>query len=372
MCKQFLILLFIPFLCGAQTPQSYLIGKKASASGYLYYRSFTIDHTKVGSADNSNFPIPVYLSGASFKTVANGGKIQNSNGYDIVFSTNSDGTGLLNFNTIYYDGVNGIWYGIVQAPSLNHSSDQVLYVNYDNSAISTAQGGSAGSSLDANYKTWWSFPDGTTLSGKDMTSNAYTLTNSGGTATSGNIDGALNLASTGHYMYSNSTASQLFNSPFHSSSVIYWTGSTESYNAIYEQNNASAGGVYAYGMYVKSDGRLATYFYNNGSQVWFDASGSVLSTSTWYLIDITWDGSTITVYLNGTSYGTNSATASAWTPTQANFYVGHSQYGSGRYFDGKINNITIENSVRNTSWITAEYNAWINNNLYSLGTETAH
>jgi hypothetical protein len=48
---------------------------------YSYYRSVTIDYTKCGTADSADFPVLVSFTDLNFRTVANGGRVQNASGY---------------------------------------------------------------------------------------------------------------------------------------------------------------------------------------------------------------------------------------------------------------------------------------------------
>src|SRR5258706_6168139 len=58
-------------------------------NGYMYSRSITIDHSKVPNSDQSNFPILISGTYSYLATVANGGNVQNSNGYDLIFTSDS-------------------------------------------------------------------------------------------------------------------------------------------------------------------------------------------------------------------------------------------------------------------------------------------
>jgi len=58
-------------------------------NGYPYSRSITIDHTKVPNTDQSNFPVLISGTYSYLKTLANGGNVQNANGYDIIFAFDS-------------------------------------------------------------------------------------------------------------------------------------------------------------------------------------------------------------------------------------------------------------------------------------------
>ena len=51
---------------------------------YIYRRAITIDHRKVANTDQSSFPVLVTGTYSYLATVANGGKVQNTSGYDVI------------------------------------------------------------------------------------------------------------------------------------------------------------------------------------------------------------------------------------------------------------------------------------------------
>src|SRR5947209_18393173 len=59
---------------------------------YGYQRPITVNAGQVPAAQ-TNFPMLVLNPSASLKTAANGGRVQNTNGYDIIF-VNSSGVPL--------------------------------------------------------------------------------------------------------------------------------------------------------------------------------------------------------------------------------------------------------------------------------------
>src|SRR5690349_18850874 len=66
-----------------------LIGARDANADYAYSKSITIDRTKVGAtgapATLSNFPMLYSVTDPDLRTTANGGKVTNASGYDIVF-----------------------------------------------------------------------------------------------------------------------------------------------------------------------------------------------------------------------------------------------------------------------------------------------
>ena len=57
------------------------------SSGYGHVQSIVIDHTKVSNTDQIDFPMLFSGTYPFLATIANGGNVQNANGYDIIFST---------------------------------------------------------------------------------------------------------------------------------------------------------------------------------------------------------------------------------------------------------------------------------------------
>ena len=57
----------------------------AQLSGYTYGKTITIQGSKI-SGTVTNFPVLISFTDNSLRTVGNGGRVQNANGYDIVFT----------------------------------------------------------------------------------------------------------------------------------------------------------------------------------------------------------------------------------------------------------------------------------------------
>src|SRR5579859_1925205 len=175
--------------------------------GYTYNRMLTIDHTKCGAADSSNFAVLVSLSDATFKTTANGGHIHNtvtqSGGSpvvmpaDLIFTSDSGGTVKVPWEVDYYDGANGVLLAWVKLPLVSHSADTLFYVFYDDATVNTQQntGNYAVQNVwDSHYAGVWHLPGSTSLLINDSTSYGNAVVpNSSPTAAAGKIDGAVEL-----------------------------------------------------------------------------------------------------------------------------------------------------------------------------------
>lgn len=201
----------------------------SGSTGFLHYRTVTIDHTKVPSTQ-TNYPVlfrspvgtvntvttavtmatgdsfPTWLdaidiagttytftrltsstgtlgssagtqTGAAYsgtpylKTVANGGLLQNSSGFDAGLYTSSACTTKLDWEQATWSATTGVSEYYFREGSLSSSSDTVAYLCYDNSAITTDQSNKTGV-WDSNFVSVYHFGQSaanTTVS--DSTSN---------------------------------------------------------------------------------------------------------------------------------------------------------------------------------------------------------
>ena len=160
-------------------------------NGYSYARTITIAHGQVPNTDQTNFPVLLSGTYSYLATTSNGGGVTNSNGYDIIFTSDANGLDVLPFERESYNATTGAVIYWVQVPTVSHTSDTVIYLFYGNSSVTTTDQSSQNGVWDSNYKGVWHLSNGSTLSGTDSTFNGYALTNNNSTAaTTGEVDGA--------------------------------------------------------------------------------------------------------------------------------------------------------------------------------------
>ena len=121
------------------TPTSPISG---SGGAYADVRPIIIDHTQVGGGteDETDFPFLLWGTFSQLRTVANGGMVQSSSGYDIVVSTDTLGVSVQNFDLAFWDGTTGQIAMWVRIPTLSHMADTVLYLCAGNPAINAYLG----------------------------------------------------------------------------------------------------------------------------------------------------------------------------------------------------------------------------------------
>ncbi len=148
---------------------------------YSFLRSVTVHKEKVAGTVTS-FPVLINSTLGYLRTVANGGDVQNVNGYDIIFiSDASDESSLLNWEIEKYTDTSGLIIAWVKVDTLSPLADGVFYMKYGNAAITTFQGNITGTWQSA-FKAVWHLP-GNELGVVVPDLDDSTVNNNNGTAT---------------------------------------------------------------------------------------------------------------------------------------------------------------------------------------------
>ena len=109
----------------------------AWTNGYNYRKTITFDEAEItGTTDLTNFPVLISLTDTSLRTVANGGRVTNASGFDIIFTDTSDTQ--LNHEIESYNATTGVIVMWVKIPTLSYNTDTDIYMYYGNSNISTS------------------------------------------------------------------------------------------------------------------------------------------------------------------------------------------------------------------------------------------
>ena len=334
--------------------------------GYKYRKRITFDPTQVvGASDLTNYPALISItSDNDLRVVASGGHVENTNGYDIIF-TAADGVTVLDHQLEKYTSATGEFIAYVRIPSLSTTLNTYIYMYYGNTSVITNP--SAGSTWDANYEgvnhLHGNFNDGS-QGGNNGTNNGTTLT-------TGKIaNGAF---------YDNTT-------------TRYVQVGTVGYNA-------AQGTIELWGR-PASFLATETYFfghstqpaYNNRIQIYtmngnlilgmgnsHNVSGNVatLTANTWYHIALTWTATgsgtgTWIMYLNGTQV--DNGNYSGFTTFHSFSDIGNDGNPSQRTeaLRGYIDEFRGSSIARSADWIATEYN---NQNspstFYSISAEPA-
>jgi hypothetical protein len=341
------------------------------AFGYTGYRLFTIDHTLTGTANSTNFTVLLSGTFAEFATTANGGKVKNTVSCgvnsitcpaDLVFTSDSGCSSPLGgWEFESYTATTGQMIAWVIVPTLSFTTDTLIYACVGDPAVTTFQGGTAGSAFDSNTKVVYHFANGTTLSAKDSSSGGYNATPANSpTAVTGEVGGAA---------YFNGVNQDVESSSFpwtgtSAVTVSFWnyvTSAEEQTSFAFTVGNSAATDPHRFS--VSAPWSTGTLYWDYGINA--TGTGRVQATYTSYLgawtyVTLVSTGSANTyqaIYLNGAVVA--SASSSASSTVTGDLIVGGypyaNQYGAP-FHNGNIDEFRISNVVRTPSWILAEYN----------------
>lgn len=330
----------------------------------IYVRAITIDHTKVDSLDEKDFPILISGTLSYLKTEANGGKVKNANGYDIRFFSDSLCADKLDYEVEHYVATTGEIEAWVKIDSLTAITDKIIYMGYGDSTITLS--GSSSSTWSNGYAGVYHLKDGTTLSVSDATINGFNGTNHSATATTGEIDGGMALSGSSQYV-------DLGNNFGITSdmTISAWVHPTNfsSESGIVSKTNSNQPQPYDYKIWNSSG--LPTFFRGDGtgSNDHFDATNP-LTAGIWSYVSVTVTAAQVSHYLNGELNGTHglgtggnpgNGTAHAYIGTRGDF---------GTMFNGVIDEVHVANVSRTSFWVKTEYNSQSSpSTFYSIGAE---
>ncbi len=367
----------------------------AHATNYQYYRAITVTSTaSIASGTNTNFPMLVSNTVASWASTAHGGHIQNlttaPNGgpeaADLVFATSSANCNAtpLNFETESYNSSTGALVDWVNVPTMQAGS--VIYACYDNSSVATDQS-HASSTWNSNYDVVYhlSAPTGTidlddsTANANNGSGNAVTVTSiiDGGAGsnpvTYGEIDSATStvFASTTSYTASMwAYAPNLTNS---SANQFYLLDRTEAINQLIQffpaiVNQATT----TMSFRVRGDNGL-------GLTTVTTAANSFISSNQWFLITGVVDKSTgiMSIFLNGLQAGTTTYGMTGTTTFQGAIGGASADGGNwlgvpGSNYGNEIDEYNLLSTALSPSWIATEYNNQLSpSTFYAMGSESS-
>lgn len=340
----------------------FLIVSQCANAGFGYYRTITSNHLKVPSTQ-TDFGVLVSMTNATFKTVGNGGHVQNSNGYDIGFYSDIAATTKLKWEMEKYDGTAGTVVAWVKIASLSSSVDNLFYVFYGDASISTDQSDPT-NVWDSNFLSVWHMADNaantTILKSTSTGSNATNNVNTSTKTASGQINSALdyNGSTDGSGAAVNLSSTNIITLSF----WMNWTTNANDddlafeYSTNYNSNNAfiadwnDSGGSFVFGVHSTTGG------------YWTD-SFTRPSAGSWHLVHLVIDGTlgaaVNKAYVDGTSQSLSTNTHNDGLDP-ANFANSTlyfmSRAAASLNAAGTLDEVRLSTSARSSDWITTEYN----------------
>lgn len=352
-----------------------LLWASPAYASYAYYRTVTLEADQVLGASHSNFTVLVCANGAApcdasvpgLNQSGGGAHVTQADGDDIVFGTNNTCSSLLNWEIDKYVAATGELIAWVSIPSLDGTTDTVIYMCYGDAGVTTFQGGAEGAAWDANFIVVTHGGDGTTLSLLDSSGGNFDGTNANLAAATGKIGGGMN----------NASAAADGAHVDGTSSLV--TGQALTFGGWFRVSDAAGGGFHFgitnaatqdWGVYAASGGNYYV-FISAATQPGVD-TGTAFSSTTWHHVIGVYDGANVTPYVNGAPAGTPAAlTGDLQNGMSAR--LGWADDGlSANPTAGDFDETRVSNAVRSADWITTEYN---NQNtpgtFVAFGTETA-
>ena len=340
-------------------------------------RSLSVDHTKV-PATLVNFPVLVSVSDPALKTVANGGHVQNANGYDIGFYADAGGVNKLKWEVERYNGATGQLIAWVKVPSLSSVSDTVFYLIYGDGTINSDQSDPV-NTWESGFKAVWHMGDNaatTTIRESTVTgANAVNNANTSARAAVGQIGGALS-----YNGVSDGSAAAVDLSGVNTVTLSFWVKWTSNanddrlafeYTANYNSNpggfiadwNARAGG----------GGKFEVGMGKGDFTYWTDLVGRP-SAGVWHLVHLVFNrsGPSNKLYLDGAlqalATGTHSASGLGNFSNSLLYFM--SRAASALNGGGVLDEVRLSTVERPAAWVAAEYNNQSNPGAFvTLGLE---
>jgi YD repeat-containing protein len=344
---------------------------------YSYTRAITIDHTKVPNTDQTDFPVLVSGTYSYLATVAHGGKVQNANGYDIIFTSDSHAANKLDHEIESYDATTGTINFWVRIPTVSHTSNTVIYLVYGNSSITTSQENKTGVWRNG-YGAVWHLSSNGAISAADSTgTNSGTI--SSVTAATGKINGAGSFTgSTSSYIRIPSSSSF---KPSGAVTLEAWVNPTSitAWNKVisldYRADGTWNSPYVSYAVAMNSSAQSIAFHVSNAGALTTQTSTGTISLNAWSHVVATFDTSSHaqTIYLNGTrdSTLTNNGTSIDYGTSQDLTLGQRSPYSTGEGWIGLLDEVRVSTVARSADWVTTEYNDQNSpSTFFSVGSES--
>jgi len=323
------------------------------ASGWLYRKTITINHSQVAT-DLINFPVLISRSTDADLVVH-----AQTDGDDILFMNDTGVASRLNHEIEYYNSGTGELICWVNVTHVSSTQDTLIYMYYGNPSCSSQENPTG--VWDSHYVMVQHMKDATSSTIVDSTS--YGNDGSKGAVnepieTTAKIDMGQDFDGSNDYVNCG-TDSSLAPTMVTVEGWVNLASYDPTMDALVQ---AGSSDNYCYEL-IDYSGELRFYMRDSGGP-WY-ASQTLPPLNEWHYWTGTYDGSTISVYLDGQK-GTD-ASHSGINTDISHLYIGR---GFDNYIDSVIDEVRISNIARNSSWITTSYNTMNNTDSFiTLGTE---
>ncbi|RNC85709.1 MAG: DUF2341 domain-containing protein [Balneola sp.] len=318
-------------------------------SGYSNRLKFQVNASQVAdTSDISNFPVLVNVTNNDLRTTGNGGFVENTNGYDIIF-TAANGSTILSHQLEEYNAATGEITFWVRFPTLAALVDTEFYIYFGNNSIASDQ--SSTNVWDSNYKLVMhlneaaaggiNFTDASgNISSSDISDNATEPTD-------GQISGGrlFNDPGTGDLI----TISDNGVSPLDISgniTISVWINISN----VDDGPDIISKGSYldGYAIWVNGSG-LLRFQINNSA---LSATTNAISNGSWnYIVATRASNGDRVIYLNGAEIASDNNAAS-FEVNDDDLFLSTASFD----YEGIMDEFRLSNITRDSAWVATEYN----------------
>jgi MYXO-CTERM domain-containing protein len=378
-------------------------GARAQAA-YGFRMDITLDRTRVGNSGApttlTNYPLLLDITSTKLRTLLNGGRVRNANGYDITFVGNDTTTCggpsscTFNYEIESYTATTGhviAWVEIPGLKTVTATSNQVITVKYGDATISSPTQNVNGT-WETNFKAIWHMNQLSSPASDSTSTGASASFNGSPTpaTTTGLIGSGLNTSGTtgtGYLDYRLATFNWASTDAF---TYEGWFKTSDSYGPLFSQRDNGAGGpdidiTIGYDGSTTSAARMSVLVRDDLNGTFAEVNGATaLNDANWHHFAVTRTGGTIQVYVDGASIGSSTnagASTSITTGASGDYqnigregYWVQTSYGTvdEQYLAATFDEFRISNTLRTDDWVVTDYNTMKTpSSTYTLGGEVA-
>lgn len=316
--------------------------------GWQNRKTITLNGGQI-TGNLTNFPVLISLTDTDISASAQ------ASGNDILF-TDSDGTTKLNHEIERYVTGSGLVLAWVRIPTLSAGSDKTLYIYYGNAGAANQQNGTG--VWDGNYRAVWHLDENTsdetsvTNMHQDATSNNQDADQHNGVDANARIYRGQDLDGSNDDIDTNIASSSLTNftySAWFRADNAGAIGNDSVAQRVLTQRRSSSGTRFAMGI----NNNRFSIFWSDGNSNLLQGS-TTLNNSSYYYGTVTYNGTTLYVYLNGNQEAT--ASEGSMTAGSADTIMIGAQSPGNREFNGMVDEVRISAAARSANWVKTEYN----------------
>lgn len=355
----------------------------AHPSGYNYYKVVTINAAQVAGVTNfTDFPVLISLTDPDLRHTTSGGKVENLNGTDILF-TLSDETTVLDREIEQYNSTTGQLVCWVKVPTLSASTNTTINLYYGNGCVSTASTNVWTNNYEAVLHLGED-PSGTAPQMQDSSPNTNAGTSQGGMLTANSVNGVIANGVSFDEVNDAITIPDFDYTSANAFTVSFWFNVADntgnSFQYMFSHGNFGVNNslnVYfgeASLAFTTDRNMLKTIFQDNNDATNTNGhdAGTALVDGNWhyYTFSVSSPGNPI-VYIDGVAVANITFQGGqSFNPVSNIFLGGRSDLNTSRFYGGMLDELRLSSTNRSANYILTEYrNQSSPATFYSIGTE---